>query len=238
MMTREVAAMLLADVGFGVATFESGEEALAALAIEAAAHDEMLPSAMLIDMQMPGLTGDALAMKLRAACGPSTRLIAMSGTAVAESRRTQFDTFLMKPFSGEEIAELLGSAQTPQLVPAAGPAVLDPGMVSESTFTALRQTMPKLQLRALYKMCLDDVEARLQTMERASEARDDEGFRQAAHSIKGGCGMVGAVELARIAADFEHHGMPAVHNMVPFQQFLAASARLRGMLGRVLDNAD
>ena len=117
-------------------------------------------------------------------------------------------------------------------------AAIDPTMVNESTFTSLRQTMPPTQLRALYKMCLDDVDARLQTMQQASESRDHEKFRAAAHSIKGGCGMVGAMELAHIAANFEQQGMPAVHNVVPFQQFLAASARLRGMLGRVLDNAD
>jgi HPt (histidine-containing phosphotransfer) domain-containing protein len=73
-------------------------------------------------------------------------------------------------------------------------------------------------------------------MQLASEARDAEKFRAAAHSIKGGCGMVGAIELARIAADFERQGLPAVHTVVPFQQFLEASARLRGMLERVLDS--
>jgi CheY-like chemotaxis protein/HPt (histidine-containing phosphotransfer) domain-containing protein len=234
MMSREVAALLLDDAGFVAATFESGEEVLSALAGTAE-----LPDAMLIDMQMPGVAGDALARKLRGACGPDTRLIAMSGSDVDEAHRKEFDTFLMKPFAVEDLQELLGNGHAEIAKPSSLETVdLDPAVMNESTFVALRQTMPVTQLRALYKMCLDDVDARFQTMQRASEARDAEGFRSAAHSIKGGCGMVGAVELAGIAADFEHQGMPAVHNMVPFQQFLAASARLRGMLGRVLDHAD
>ena len=234
MMSREVAALLLCDAGFDAAAFDSGEQALAALTSPSES-----PAAMLIDMQMPGLTGDTLALKLRAACGPGTRLIAMSGTPVPESRRRQFDSFLLKPFSVDDVLRLLGRARGSEPVESSQKSDdIDPGMVNEATFASLRQTMPKAQLRALYAMCLDDADARLRTMERASEARDAEKFRQAAHSIKGGCGMVGAVELARIASDFEHQGMPAVHNMIPFQQFLAASARLRGMLGRVLDHAD
>ena len=53
--------------------------------------------------------------------------------------------------------------------------------------------------------------------------------------MKGGCGMVGAVELARLAAFMEQEGMPKVHSKVPFLEFLEASGRLRGMLRRILD---
>ena len=97
--------------------------------------------------------------------------------------------------------------------------------------------MPAGQLSALYKMCLDDLEARLATVRQASEDRDEDAFRRAAHSIKGGCGMVGAIELARLAADFEQNGMPVVHTLVPFEDFLQASTRLMGMLKRVLSDS-
>ena len=236
MMSREVAALLLDDAGFEATSFESGEAALSALE-----SNHAIPAAMLIDMQMPGLTGDTLALKLRAACGPSTRLIAMSGTAVPEARRRHFDTFLPKPFSVEEILHLLGGTHKPEptTAPPAEPAAIDPTMLNLTTFTALRQD----HTAHAAPRALQDVPGRCRRppADHAAGQRGP-GLRNVSvpppHSIKGGCGMVGAIELAKIAADFEQQGMPAVHNMVPFQQFLAASARLRGMLGRVLDNAD
>jgi CheY-like chemotaxis protein/HPt (histidine-containing phosphotransfer) domain-containing protein len=232
MMSREVIALLAAEAGFEVESFESGDEALEALQAQTAP-----PHAMLVDMQMPGLAGDALAQELRSACGPSTHLIVMSGTVVEPERRRNFDRFLLKPFSLEQLEQALNSSSQDAAPAQTGLLLgLDPEMLSESTFLALRQTMPAAQLSALYTMCLDDVEARLATVRKASEDRDADAFRRAAHSIKGGCGMVGAIELARLATDFEQNGMPVVHTVVPFEDFLQASARLRGMLKRVLND--
>jgi len=229
MMSREVIALLASEAGFEVETFESGEAALQALQAQTAP-----PHAMLIDMQMPGLAGDALANELRSACGPATRLVAISGTAVEPAHRRNFDQFLLKPFSSEQLQQSIDSspkdgAQSPPL------PGLDSEILSSTTFGALRKSMPAGQLSALYKMCLDDLEARLATVRQASEDRDEDAFRRAAHSIKGGCGMVGATELARLATDFEQNGMPVVHTLVPFEDFLQASTRLRGMLKLVLE---
>jgi CheY-like chemotaxis protein/HPt (histidine-containing phosphotransfer) domain-containing protein len=235
MMSREVIALLASEAGFLVETCESGEEALKVLQALAAP-----PHAMLVDMQMPGLSGDALAHELRSACGPATRLILISGNAVEPARRRNFDHFLLKPFSSEQLQQALISDSAAGAHDATVPAEqlpgLDPRMISEPTFLALRQSMPAAQLSALYTMCLDDVDARLATVCKASEDRDADAFRRAAHSIKGGCGMVGATELARLASDFEQNGMPVVHTLVPFNDFLQASARLRGMLKRVLND--
>jgi CheY-like chemotaxis protein len=235
MMSREVIILLSSEAGFEAEAFESGEEALQVLHALATP-----PRAMLIDMQMPGLSGDALAHELRSACGPATRLIVMSGTAVEPAQRRNFDGFLLKPFSCEQLQQTLSSDSPASTRNATGPAEqlsgLDPQMISEPTFVALRQSMPAAQLGALYTMCLDDVDARLATVCKASEDRDADAFRRAAHSIKGGCGMVGAIELAQLATDFEQNGMPVVHTLVPFNDFLQASARLRGMLKRVLND--
>lgn len=230
-MSRDVIAMLVEDAGFQVESFDNGGAALEASCGVTA------PYALLVDMQMPGLSGDALAAKLREACGAKTRLLAMSGTGVPADARQAFDGFLLKPFSAEELRELLGGGEAAAPVAEeAEVAELDETMLSRSTFLALRQTMPTEQLNALYTMCLDDVDARMVTLRQASADREADEFRRAAHSIKGGCGMVGAVELARLAAEFEKNGMPVVHTVVPFEEFLQASARLRGMLRRVLND--
>ncbi len=228
MMSREVIALLAEDAGFTVTTYESGEESLKALSQPAA----KTPETVLIDMQMPGLQGDPLAVRLRAVCGAGVRLIAMSGSEVAEDARQSFNGFLMKPFSGEDlrVAVEAGGAQAAAIMAPGDAAVL-----SETTFASILQTMPKEQVRKLYAMCLDDVDRRIGLLQQASLDRDIDAFRRTAHSIKGGCGMVGALELAALATLMEEDGMPAVHTVVPFDDFLRASARLRGMLGRILD---
>jgi len=79
-------------------------------------------------------------------------------------------------------------------------------------------------------MCLTDSARRLTAMRQALMAGDDAAYRRGAHAIKGGCGMVGAVELAKLAAEMEIIGLPAEHDATPFDRFLAASARLERML--------
>jgi CheY-like chemotaxis protein len=233
LMSREVITMLAEEAGFEVAVYESGEAALKALQVESA------PIAMAVDMQMPGLSGNALAAELRAACGTAIRLIAMSGSAVTPERHACFDDFLLKPFDQTDLERAIaGESHLVASGDGIDPALagVDPAMLNVSTFVAIQQTMSKAQVWALYTMCLDDANARLETVRKASQDRDMEAFCRAAHSIKGGCGMVGAVELARIAASFEENGLPTVHTVVPFDDFLEASARLRGMLERVLND--
>jgi HPt (histidine-containing phosphotransfer) domain-containing protein len=83
-------------------------------------------------------------------------------------------------------------------------------------------------------MCLDDADARIATMRQALASGNQEAYCRAAHSIKGASGMVGALELARIAAQMEADGLEIVPNRVPpahlLDEFLAASARLRRIL--------
>ncbi len=228
MMSREMIALLAEDAGYTVTTYESGEESLKALSLPAASA----PETVLIDMQMPGLQGDPLAIRLRAVCGAGVRLIAMSGSEVAEDARQSFNGFLMKPFSGEELRVAVEAGETHAAV------IMAPGdaaVLSDTTFASILHTMPKEQVRKLYAMCLDDVDRRIGLLQQASATRDADAFMRTAHSIKGGCGMVGALELAALATVMEQDGMPAVHSVVPFEDFLRASARLRGMLGRILD---
>ena len=220
LMSREVLALLAAEAGWSAEGFASGEAAIAWLA-EGGAR----PAVVLVDMQMPGISGDSLGKLLRVGCGAETQILAMSGTAVPADRRREFDGFLLKPFAMDDVARAVEGV--------AGPTVADPAdtpSISEETFTSLAQSMPAAQLRQLYAMCLDDADQRLEKMRVASQAGDDDAFRRGAHSVKGGCGMVGALELAALAADMEERAMPVSSDEAPFTRFLAASARLRRIL--------
>lgn len=224
LMSREVLTLLAAEAGFEVDAFETGESALEALGGSRSA----IPDVVLADMQMPGIAGDSLARLLRAACGPATRLLAMSGTAVPADRISAFDGFLLKPFSMGDVLAALDRSAAPQATPAT-PAEHS-GILNRKVYDSLAKTMSAEQLRKLYKLSLDDADARIALMRKALAADDADAYRRAAHSIKGGCGMVGAVELAALAGAMEDTGPKAVDNSDPLEQFLSASAHLRRIL--------
>lgn len=226
LMSREVLTLLATAEGFMVIAQDSGQAALDHLALPHA----WCPDIVLVDMQMPGLAGDALARQLRHSCGTSAVLLAMSGSDVPPAARETFDCFLLKPFSMAELhaairdsKENLQASSTLQTASAA--SALNP-----TIFASLCEGMPMEQLMQLYTMCLDDAERRLESMRTASANRDSAAFLAGSHAIKGGCGMVGATELAAMASYMESTGLPPVGEQAPFDDFVAAVRRLRRML--------
>jgi len=82
-------------------------------------------------------------------------------------------------------------------------------VLDKEVYQQLAASMPEPQLRQLYALCLNDVRTRIASMRRLAKARDGEAFVREAHSIKGGCGMLGAAELHRMAAELEAKGLQA-----------------------------
>jgi CheY-like chemotaxis protein len=220
-LSREVTALIAAEAGFDAACAASGEDALSML------PDRPQPFAIVCDMQMPGICGDALARRLRAACGPQTLLLAMSGSPVAEDQRQGFDGFLLKPFSADD----LRAACTREAVASDPANAFEAPILDLAVYEKFSRTLPPAQLAGLYRMCLDDARKRYAVMQAALKQGDDHAYRRAAHAIKGGCGMVGAMELAGLAAEMELRGVPESGSECRLQQFPAAAARLERMLG-------
>ncbi len=221
LMVREVLTLLAAGAGFEVTAFEDGESALEKIA----AGLEDCPGIVLVDMQMPGLSGDSFARLLRGACGPATKLLAMSGSKVAADRILAFDGFLLKPFSFSDVLAVLeDSTQLP------APRSEAETVLNRTIYDSFASGMSADQLARLYDMSLDDADARIDQMYDAIETGDEDSYRRAAHSIKGGCGMVGAIELAGLAAAMEEQGFSPVDDKGPLKQFLTASAHLRRIL--------
>jgi CheY-like chemotaxis protein/HPt (histidine-containing phosphotransfer) domain-containing protein len=220
-VSRELLLLFVAEAGFEGISASSGDDALAMVKAM-----PIKPGTILADMQMDGITGNALALELRALCGSGTRLIAMSGTEVAAEKTAAFDGFLLKPISLETLrAALEGDHAQPQN---RTPVELEP--LNEATFASLARSMPTEQLVKLYVMCVDDAERRIGTMREAVAEDDAAGYERAAHAIKGGCGMVGATELATLASAMEQNGIAFGGDVEPLERFLVASARLRRML--------
>jgi HPt (histidine-containing phosphotransfer) domain-containing protein len=85
------------------------------------------------------------------------------------------------------------------------------------------------QLDKLYTLCLNDAETRLTTMQQAAADGNDAAYKTEAHAVKGGCGMVGALELQTLATSMERRGLSDDH-VASLKEFNVACERLRGML--------
>ena len=225
-VSRELLLLFLAEAGYEGQSAASGDEGLDLLQAR-----EEKPFAVLADMQMQGTTGNALAQELRRMCGGETKVIAMSGSTVTAGATESFDGFLLKPLTVDGLRVALGggAAAEPEAEECAE------GALNEATYASLAQSMPAEQMLQLYRMCLDDAERRIGTMREAAAAGDAGAYERSAHAIKGGCGMVGARELAALAEEMEQNGIQGGCKVEPLERFLAASARLRRILdGRMV----
>lgn len=199
-----VAAVLLEAEGCTVVQAESGEEALEWLA-GAAAPD--LPECILTDLLMPSLAGPELAARLRPAA-PHALLLAMSASPPPTVEG--YDRVLKKPLTPEILRAAL--ALVPQRpdsavrADAAEAGDLDSGVLDPSVFHRLRRAMSDQGLQEVISAFLEDTAARVAAM-RTGETTQ---VMREAHTIKGGAGMLGLVQVAAIASTIEagidHHG--------------------------------
>ncbi len=185
-----VTAVLLEAEGCSVLQAESGEAALEL----AAAH---APDCVLADLRMPGLNSTELAHSLRQVA-PGARLFAMSATPPAHLEG--YDGVLKKPLSPESLQAAFTRRQIVaemDAVPARkadGDVVIDPAI-----FQRLLKSIQATGVEEVYGVFLHDTRERVVVMRSA----DPVTIRREAHTIKGGAGMVGAVLVARAAADLE-----------------------------------
>jgi CheY-like chemotaxis protein/HPt (histidine-containing phosphotransfer) domain-containing protein len=220
-LSRQVFALLLHSAGYSAETADSGDAALLYLQT---AHP--LPQVVLADLQMPGTTGNELARQLRRLCSPSTMLLAMSASAPDDESDREFDGFLLKPFTMETLAAAISGA-TPGATKGSNGAratVLD-----DAVYRKLAESMRPSQLEQLYALSLTDAKGRLAAMQRAASESDDAAYKREAHAIKGGCGMVGAIELQMLATSMEKRGLSDDH-VASLNEFIVACERLRRML--------
>src|SRR5258708_3363351 len=106
-LSREVLALLLHGAGYPVETADSGDAALQHLQTA-----PLPPQVVLADLQMPGTTGNELALRLRGLCGPATTLLAMSASAPGDGSDREFDGFLLKPFTMETFTAAISGLTT------------------------------------------------------------------------------------------------------------------------------
>jgi DNA-binding response OmpR family regulator len=229
-LTREVLTLQMTAQGYQVKTAESGDAAL--LQLKQMQHG--LPDAVLTDLQLPGTSGQDLLHRLRMISDGGMTLLAMSASRPEDAILSGFDGFLLKPFTMKQLALTLQSrasrtSNTAPITPSAGPSAADPSL-DEAVYLRLAGSMLNTQLRQLYTLCVDDASARLDRMRLAVTNGDDATYRKEAHAIKGGCSMVGAIELYRMASAAEESGLPAANHVASLDEMLSACERLRRIL--------
>ena len=196
LVSREVTATVLTMSGYTVHTAMDGDSALRMLA-----NGVLEPDAILMDAQMPGLSGTRLIAELRTRS--KARVFTISGSHPPHEVVEAADGFLLKPFSADALGKLIGGPAI-QLAQSA-PSRLDPSepVISPTTLAQFRGMMPETAVREIYIAVVADLTKRLQALEIAIAKGDDVEIRRMGHAIKGGCGMAGALQAARLGALLE-----------------------------------
>jgi CheY-like chemotaxis protein/HPt (histidine-containing phosphotransfer) domain-containing protein len=194
MVSREVMATVLTMTGYTIHTAAHGDEAIAML--DAGTCN---PEVILMDAQMPGLNGVRLVEELRARTKAS--IYAMSGSDVAEEVRRLVDGHLSKPFGPQALQQLIEQHHPPPAI-----ELEDAPVISAEILAQLRGIMSEAAVREIYDAVVEDLGKRATALERAAAMGDTQEIRRIGHSIKGGCGMAGAMQAARLGALLEATG--------------------------------
>jgi CheY-like chemotaxis protein len=237
-ISLEVLSTVLEMNGYPVDCAEDGPKALEFLKTSAA-----LPEVILMDTQMPGLSGLELVAELRRLS--DAQLIAISGSEVSAELRRAADGFLLKPVEVGALAALLdgrGSAPTPEdtaAVPKRNrvaesdlPSVsaeTDP-LIDPVVLGKLRAMMSASAVLEIYTAVASDMKTRLVTLAAAIDAGEATEVSRIAHTIKGGCAMVGFSIATEAAARLENSNRPETWPK-ELSQLHFALGRLQGMLG-------
>lgn len=204
---RDLLEALLSAEGFSVVVCASLSEALDQLG------DPAPFDAVLTDLRMPGQDEQTIAQTLRATLPPQTALLGMSATEASPEVVSLFDGFLSKPFELQLLGDAIHAAQKKRAVagfPLEGEST-SPGnatdaaseVLDEKIFGSLASMISTPQLSELFAMALKDIGKRHTRMLEAAARGDLAGVQHEAHAVKGSCGMMGAVELQKLAAALE-----------------------------------
>ncbi len=227
LVSREVTATLLTMSGYTVHTAVNGTASL-----EMLASGRFRPDVILMDAQMPGLSGSELIAKLRASSG--ARVYVISGSTPPPDVAEASDGFLVKPFTPEALHKFLNGhdAHTDS-------SLLDPNdpVVSSEVLAQFRKMMPELAVRQIYTAVVADLTRRIDALGAAIAKHDAAEIHRIGHAIKGGCGMAGALQAAHLGALLESAPIDSQDNQLDNSATLLRDLRTAAQgLERMLDS--
>jgi HPt (histidine-containing phosphotransfer) domain-containing protein len=174
---------------------------------------------VLVDHQMPEISGTDVARYVKSLPEPRPRVIAMSASPLPQDDLAIFDDYLAKPVDRDLLrAAVAGQSARSSTIPAANlPPSLDSSAVSK-----LQAIMPPSAIRELYTVYVADTRQRISELERYSASGDDESLRRCAHALKGAAAMAGVPGIASIAAGLEAGRLPRRDHGRLFHQLRSA----------------
>lgn len=227
LVSREVTATLLTLGGYTVHTAENGSTALTMLSAELCR-----PGVILMDAQMPGVSGLDLVCELRSS-SQNAKVYVISGSGPSAELVAAADGLLLKPFDSDALRKLLegGSQPVRSYLDANDP------VVSTQVLAQLRQMMPEAAVREIYTAAVADLIRRIEALSTAISRRDCDEIRRIGHAIKGGCGMAGAMQVARLGALLESSSSCSEDNHLDNSRALLRDLRAAVLaLQRMLDS--
>jgi signal transduction histidine kinase/DNA-binding response OmpR family regulator len=204
-LNRQLALLLLGEIGYSADTATNGREALDAL-------DEKTYDVVLMDVQMPEMDGLEATRRIHETMGSHRpRIVAATANATQEERERALaagmDGYLSKPIRLEELAAALGVEVMPRAAheqadgrATAGPV---PEPIDGAVLARLRQTLGDDGTRQLIGTFLAEAPTLLDRLRSATQAGDGETLRLAAHTLKSNAATFGAMALSETARVIE-----------------------------------
>ncbi len=231
-VSLELMALLLAHEGHQVLRANDAGAALELLSTDQAGR----PDVLLVDLQMPGISGGQLAEKVRALGSPGPLLLAMSASEAQRQQLLSFDGFLLKPLVVDDFRRALkpkrrGRAPAARVTHPGSKASSAPGRaVDKAVVYKMLKMMPKEAFHELFAACIADSRTSIHAIRTLSSQPDQSGVAPLAHRIKGAASMVGAVHLAWLAAGLEAGGSKPAATPAVLDDLLSACSELERML--------
>ncbi|MGA9717785.1 MAG: response regulator [Acidobacteriaceae bacterium] len=213
----ELVSLLLADSGAEIVRAIGGQEGLRDLK-----PPSRLPDIILVDHQMPQVSGTDIARYIKSLPLPRPRVIAMSASPLPQDELALFDDYLAKPIDRDLLRAAISGSLARSAAPSLPPAAGLPPSLDSSTVTKLQAIMPPSAIRELYTVYLADTRQRIREMERFSAEGDDASLRRCAHAVKGSAAMAGVPGIATIAAGLEAGELPRRDHENLFHQMRSA----------------
>jgi CheY-like chemotaxis protein len=204
-LNRQLALLLLDEIGYRADTAANGREALEAL-------EDKRYDVVLMDIQMPEMDGLEATRKIHERMGPRRpRIIAATANATQDERERAMaagmDGYLSKPIRLEELAAALGAKVTPRDTRRGGEpearSTATPDPIERATIERLQQTLGGVSTRELIGTFLIEAPKLLATIRAAVERDDPESLRRAAHTLKSNAATFGAAQLSELARRIE-----------------------------------
>lgn len=213
-LNAEIAINLLEQRGHSVIHAETGEDALALLETE----DDI--DLVLLDMQLPDMTGDQIAREMkqepRLAQIPIVVLSANVRKAEQQLEGIQIHGALAKPINTANLDQLLAELFSPSAVRSAAaqlPVKSPDAILDVNTLQDYLQSLGKTSMKRSIQLFEQLLPGYINKMLEAATQHEVEEFQEAAHKLKGAAASVGLFWVQQQAKLLEQEEAPQWANM-------------------------